>query len=68
MLFFIAVHKKANKFELGVEGCDAEIAETIQMLSIEYIQKKLGMVKNMPNIIKYLTQEDEYFKMIVTPI
>lgn len=26
------------------------------------------MVKNMPNIIKFLTQEDEYFKMIVTPI
>ncbi len=21
MLFFIAIHKKANKFELGVEGC-----------------------------------------------
>ncbi len=68
MLFLIAIHKKVNKFDLGVEGSEAQISETIHVLAMEYIKKKLEMLKNMPNIIKYLTQEDEYFKMIITPI
>jgi hypothetical protein len=38
------------------------------MLAIEYIKKKLSNVKNMPDIIKRLTEEDDYMKMIIIPI
>ena len=68
MLFLIAMHKKANKFDLGVEGSEAELSEAIQMLAIEYIQKRVEHIKTMPEIIKWITEKEDYFKMIVTPI
>ena len=41
MLFLIAIYKKANKFDLGVEGSESEMSETIQMLAIDYINKRI---------------------------
>jgi hypothetical protein len=34
MLFLIAIYKKANKFDLGVEGSSEEISKYIQDLTI----------------------------------
>ena len=48
MLFLIAIYKKANKFDLGVEGSEAELSETIQMLAIDYINKRIENIKSMP--------------------
>jgi len=32
MLFLIAIHKKANKFDFGVDGTEGEMDEKIQIL------------------------------------
>lgn len=42
--------------------------EKIQIIVLEYIQKKLQNLRNMPEIIEQMTPEDDYFKMVVTPI
>jgi hypothetical protein len=68
MLFLIAIHKKVNIFDLGVEGCEGEISDTIHMLAIEYINKIVSNIKNMPDIIKRLIEEEDYFKMVIIPI
>ena len=68
MIFLIAQHKKANRFDLGVEGQEKEISEYIEMLSIEYINKKLGKIKEVPEIIDNLLNEEDYLKMIVIPL
>jgi hypothetical protein len=69
MLFLIAIHKKTNKFDLGVEGCQqSEISERIHMLAIKYINNKLGKVKDIPDIIEKITVENDYFTMVITPI
>lgn len=68
MIFLIALHKKANRFDLGVEGQEKEISEYIEMLSIEYINKKLGKIKEVPEIIDNLLNEEDYLKMIVIPL
>ena len=44
MIFLIALHKKANRFDLGIEGQEKELAEYSQMLTIEYINKKLNLL------------------------
>jgi hypothetical protein len=38
------------------------------MLCIEYINKKLGKIKEVPEIINNLLNEDDYLKMIVIPL
>ena len=68
MLFLIAIYKKANKFDLGVEGSESEMSETIQMLAIDYINKRIETLKSMPEIINWITEKEEYFKIIVAPI
>lgn len=45
MNFVIALFKKANRFDLGVEGQEKELSEYVQMLCVEYINKKLGRMK-----------------------
>ena len=57
MIFLIALHKKANRFNLGVEGQEKELSEYIQMLCIEYINKKLGRIKDMPEILANIMEE-----------
>lgn len=34
MIFLIALHKKANRFDLGVSGQEKELGEYIQMLCV----------------------------------
>ncbi len=68
MIFLIALHKKANRFDLGVAGQQKEISEYIQMLCIDFINKKLGRMKEMPEIIENLLDQDDYLKMIVIPL
>jgi hypothetical protein len=38
------------------------------MLCIEYINKKLGRMKDVPEIISNLLNEEDYLKMIVIPL
>lgn len=45
MIFLIALHKKANRFDLGVADQQKEIGEYIQMLCLDFISKKLGRMK-----------------------
>lgn len=68
MIFLIALHKKANRFDLGVEGQEKELAEYSQMLTIEYINKKLGKIREVPEILENLLREEDYLKMIVIPL
>lgn len=48
MIFLIALYKGANRFDLGVSGQEKELSEYIQMLCIDFINKKLGRMKEMP--------------------
>jgi hypothetical protein len=68
MIFLIALHKKANRFDLGIEGQEKELAEYSQMLTIEYINKKLGKIREVPEILNNLLREEDYLKMIVIPL
>ena len=54
MIFLIALYKKANRFDLGVAGQEKVLNEYSQKLCIEYISKKLGKVKEVPEIINNL--------------
>ena len=38
------------------------------MLCVDYINKKLGRMKEMPEIIENLLEQDDYLKMIVIPL
>jgi len=38
------------------------------MLCIDFINKKLGRMKEMPEIIDNLLEQDDYLKMIVIPL
>ena len=38
------------------------------MLAIDYINKRIENMKSMPEIINWITEKEDYFKMIVTPI
>lgn len=38
------------------------------MLCAEYINNKVAKMKVMPEIIRSITSNEEFFKMIVTPI
>jgi hypothetical protein len=38
------------------------------MLCIDFINKKLGRMKEMPEIIENLLDQDDYLKMIVIPL
>ena len=38
------------------------------MISVEYINKKLGKIKDVPEIINNLINEEDYLKMIVIPL
>jgi len=68
MIFLIALHKKANRFDLSIEGQEKELAEYSQMLTIEYINKKLGKIREVPEILNNLLREEDYLKMIVIPL
>ena len=68
MLFLIAMTKKANKFDLGVEGSEKQMSEYAQMLATDFINNKVAKIKTMPEIIKNITTNDEFFKMIIVPI
>ena len=68
MIFLIALYKGANRFDLGVSGQEKELSEYIQMLCIDFINKKLGRMKEMPEIIDNLLEQNDYLKMIVTPL
>ena len=46
MLFLIAIHKKANKFDLGVKGSEEELGRYIQEMAIEFINRVIGKFKN----------------------
>jgi hypothetical protein len=52
MIFLIAMFKKVNKFDLEIEGSEKELSEYVQMLSVDFINKKLGIIKQMPEILK----------------
>jgi hypothetical protein len=68
MIFLIALHKKANRFDLGVAGQEKELGEYIQMLCVDFINKKMGRMKDMPEIIDNLLNEEVYLNMIVIPL
>ena len=68
MIFLIAIYKHANRFDLGVVGQEKELSEYIQMLCIDFINKKLGKMKEMPDIIENLLEQEDYLKMIVIPL
>jgi len=68
MIFLIALHKKANRFDLDVGGQEKELGEYIQMLCIEYVNKKLVRIKEVPEILNELLEKEDYLKMIVTPL
>ena len=38
------------------------------MLCVDFINKKLGRMKEMPEIIENLLEQDDYLKMIVIPL
>lgn len=38
------------------------------MLCIDFINKKLGKIKELPQIIENLLEQDDYLKMIVIPL
>jgi hypothetical protein len=38
------------------------------MLTIEYINKKLGKIREVPEILNNLLREEDYLKMIVIPL
>ena len=38
------------------------------MLCIDFVNKKLGRMKDMPEIIENLLEQEDYLKMIVTPL
>jgi len=48
MIFLIALYKGANRFDLGVANQEKELGEYIQMLCVDFINKKLGRMKEMP--------------------
>jgi hypothetical protein len=48
MIFLIALHKGANRFDLGVAGQQKELGEYIQLLTLDFIGKKLGRIREMP--------------------
>lgn len=71
MLFLIAIHKKANKFDLGVKGHEQEISKYIQELSIEFINKVIGKFKYDRDIlenVERVVHNEEYLKNFIKPI
>ena len=68
MLFLIAICKKANRFDLGVQGSEKEISEYVQMLATDFINNKVAKIKALPEIIKYITTNEEFFKIVIIPI
>ena len=68
MIFLIALHKKANRFDLGVDGQEKELSDYIQMLCVDFINKKLGKLKEVPEMIEQIIQQEEYFKLLVIPL
>ena len=54
MLFLIAIHKKANKFDLGVKGSEIQLAKYIQQLAIEFINSVIGKFKNKRSVYENL--------------
>jgi hypothetical protein len=49
MLFLIALHKKLNKFNLGVEGTIGEFDDIITKLTEKYLDEQLTKINDTYN-------------------